>query len=107
MRRRSRAVPAPVLEDDPGAERIDREVDDDFDPFCHRESNAREDDWCGKQPLIGGNLKQRLMRAERQSHRRGVRGIQDTKAVLSRRDLENGPWGAVHQDDAAVAPWCP
>ena len=55
----------------------------------------------GKQPLVGGDLKERLMGAERQPHRHRVRGVHDAKPVFPRGDVEHRPGGAVDQHDPA------
>ena len=93
-------MPSTVLQHHAGPKRVDREIYDDFDPFCHRQADGRKDDWRRQQPLIAPNLNQRVMRAQCQAHGGRIRGIQDTEAVISRRDLQDRPRRAVHQHHA-------
>ena len=93
-------MPSTVLQHHAGPKRVDREIDDDLDPFCHRQADGRKDDWRRQQPLVGSNLNQRMMRAQCQAHGARIRGIENAEAVLPRRDFQDRPGRAVHQHHA-------
>src|SRR4029434_4421700 len=95
------AIRASILQYDLAAERAQGKIDDDLDTFRHRERDRRRHDGRRKQSLVGRDLNEWLLVAERKQEGHRVRGIDDAKAVLPRGHLENRPGCAVYEHDAA------